>query len=274
MKYLRNLAKKLAHKNKGKTLSQINRQQILIIILIIFFCVILVALSFSFDKRSSLIDPILFIIFSFFIGIIRMIYTLSFEYMLLDNLDVMLYQQYLTSTKKVRSITKIGILSYTSSLIQINYLKGDFQEMKTNLSTLHFEQPLKENAKQLKLFAYKMQYLESFFTKGKTNASDILNSIENLSCRDEQLKLRIINEIKALDDILVQGKVNDYFERTKCETNLRMLEYTYFNAKNAELEEKFDKVKALYAQIAQENDELFFVKEAKKYLDENCNAIN
>ncbi|WP_296125218.1 tol-pal system YbgF family protein [uncultured Streptococcus sp.] len=67
---------------------------------------------------------------------------------------------------------------------------------------------------------------------------------------------------------VVSGQTTDYFETIAPKYKLHQIEAKYYSALNYLNQNQPEEAKACFQEIVNENPDLFYVQEAKKYLEE------
>lgn len=175
---------------------------------------------------------------------------------------------------RYRYPTLIINLNAFASMVKLDYFKGNFNESIAFARTINFSE-LKIS--EVYSIAYKtIQYgfcLRSLLMLNQIEKTEVLfNKLKEISVKDGKQSPEIEKILKlcqAIRDIVCLKEPNEFIDEWQPKYKLFQIEKTYFQAKNEQLKGDLEKTKVYFEAISKENLDLFFVKEARKYLEEN-----
>lgn len=220
--------------------------------------------------RWSLILMAISSLFIYYEGY-RRIY-IDFYYVVLENMDLKLAKKSLDyiSPKYLRKFYKRGIY-YNINLLRINFLLGNFKEAFAYISTVD-----KKRYRMTLNFGWLTDYLfYDYLTRvhlgDAPTVSEYIEMLSSIKMDNKTKKLYIkrhIGFMKAINQIMVEKQpVVDNMGELLVANNLDRLMFNYYSALNHLNQNQPEEARACFREIVNENPELFYVKEAKKYLE-------
>mgnify|MGYP004479447629 FL=1 len=233
----------------------------------------LLYLYYYFEKGSIRFSLILMVLFcsSIFLVFCQKTYS-TFTKVVEENMDISIAKQSVEYRwpKYSRWIEKVAICRQID-LLRINFLLGDFREAYEYISTVNKKRyRIDLNFKWFTDYLF-YDYLTRVHSGNNPNVSEYIEMLSSIKMNHKNKKLYITRHIdfmKAINLIIVEKQPVDNMGELLVANNLDRLMFNYYAALNCLNQNQHEEAKACFREIANENPDLFYVKEAKKYLEE------
>ncbi len=277
-KILDGLTNKIKDK-KASTILFIIYKSVYILVIVAIIAYVLVKFLSRINKDLSDIPANIFMVFIILITILHMALRVAARravpLALYDCIDFDKYiycLKYISANSSGKKAKKLNRYYLKLGEAEVLFYKGDFEEALKKLKEINIE----DFNTGYQLPYYNLCFYIHLFLKNIEEAktsTDLFKRMNQTNTSKERKKLvtTLSNNHNATYEIYIENKPNSYSSFHSGNVNSLKLAYLYhnlyFNALNQKLLGNNEGAKNLFEELSKENEELFFVQEAKKELE-------
>lgn len=166
---------------------------------------------------------------------------------------------------------------YLLNISVVYFYKGEFQETLESLGKIESLHHFNKGVRDLYSSAYyQLYFLSKLFRQEEYDIDAIVANMRLLKPRSKKQQA-IINQrlsiIQSLHEVVKDRKSSDFLETLVPHNELERLVYSYYQALNAQVLGNEEKVQEHFLLLSKLNDDFYYVREAKEFLDERFQEL-